>query len=661
MTTRVKVSPLRIRDRESKPVDDWVDIGRVRIHNRPRPWSRPPSPHLQGNPVGQIWERRQVVALSNPLTGLDQAIPMVVIGPDGVETVRQLRYQAGQSSEEAYLDRFLHVESPGPRGDNLTSPYVTYRASLMTDPPGTLWTGISIGGFLYHRLPDGRCVALTGYFTDPDVIPSVGNDDAASSSYWHGDFGGPGSDDGAPLLHWKMPQDLWIREEDSPDPIARGIYVVDTKNNRVTITTNVARTPKNPLGMKTRTYVDGLNDPCSIDIDLVKGRMYISERAGQKITAVDMRASNPNANKRTLAVIPGRPFSLRLTSRGNLTTVEYVAPRNLLDINSETGAVRVIRQCKNTQGQLNTKWLWHDTDRYGCWGPVDDSIVVQTGSYQHMSRIAYDGVEILDARGNSNEQFAPHRQGVLSIGPVRGTGDPIGHYPWAFSGSRHFDEWITTGMGSTGDRLWPSTLPGDPIRNDWSNTLYSLGRQVNQDDGFPLDPSFWPANGTAMWHFLGGLTREDVIRLPHADFNEFLRRSARGVVPHTNLSDAQCRGFRYLLWCNSDLIWQHGLKPAAMDAYAGAPPPPPPPPVGFQVGARIRVTNAVGGLNVRTGPGTSFPKVGPPQPNGNQGVLIAGPQPSIPGGLPWWNINYDNGSDGWSSQAYLEVVSEGAG
>ena len=42
MTTRVKVSPLRIRDRESKPVDDWVDIERIRIHNRPRPWSRPP-------------------------------------------------------------------------------------------------------------------------------------------------------------------------------------------------------------------------------------------------------------------------------------------------------------------------------------------------------------------------------------------------------------------------------------------------------------------------------------------------------------------------------------------------------------------------------------------------------------------------------------------
>lgn len=75
----------------------------------------------------------------------------------------------------------------------------------------------------------------------------------------------------------------------------------------------------------------------------------------------------------------------------------------------------------------------------------------------------------------------------------------------------------------------------------------------------------------------------------------------------------------------------------------------------FAVGDRVEVVKT-DALNVRTGPGTSYPKVGPPQDRGKQGVIVEGPKPSVPGGNPWPKINYDAGSDGWSSEAYLQAV-----
>jgi hypothetical protein len=81
----------------------------------------------------------------------------------------------------------------------------------------------------------------------------------------------------------------------------------------------------------------------------------------------------------------------------------------------------------------------------------------------------------------------------------------------------------------------------------------------------------------------------------------------------------------------------------------------PPPGPGFVIGARVKVVNS-NALNVRSGPGTSFPTVGPPQGLGKQGIIVEGPKPGVPGGDPWVKINYDTGTDGWSSTLYLQVV-----
>ena len=89
-------------------------------------------------------------------------------------------------------------------------------------------------------------------------------------------------------------------------------------------------------------------------------------------------------------------------------------------------------------------------------------------------------------------------------------------------------------------------------------------------------------------------------------------------------------------------------------------PAPSPAPTSYVIGARVQVvgTNA---LNVRSGPGTSFSKVGPPQRLNKLGTIVGGPSPGVPGGDPWVKVNYDTGTDGWSSTLYLHAVSPGSG
>ena len=98
-----------------------------------------------------------------------------------------------------------------------------------------------------------------------------------------------------------------------------------------------------------------------------------------------------------------------------------------------------------------------------------------------------------------------------------------------------------------------------------------------------------------------------------------------------------------------------GVDMAALTAAMAPPDSPPPPPSPYVIGARVAVvdTNA---LNVRSGPGTSFPTVGPPQGLGKVGTIVDGPSPGVPGGDPWVKVNYDTGTDGWSSTLDLDVV-----
>lgn len=79
---------------------------------------------------------------------------------------------------------------------------------------------------------------------------------------------------------------------------------------------------------------------------------------------------------------------------------------------------------------------------------------------------------------------------------------------------------------------------------------------------------------------------------------------------------------------------------------AGTPPPPPPPVSKFVIGDRVQAT---ADINVRSTPGGTLLYT---QPVGALGTVTSGPT-QTPNGVIWWEINYDNGTDGWSGEAYL--------
>jgi chitodextrinase len=76
-----------------------------------------------------------------------------------------------------------------------------------------------------------------------------------------------------------------------------------------------------------------------------------------------------------------------------------------------------------------------------------------------------------------------------------------------------------------------------------------------------------------------------------------------------------------------------------------------PGPASFALGARIQTTARI---NVRSSASTTGKVLGT-QPRGGTGTIISGPV--VANGYIWWNINYDNGVDGWSAQSYLSLVS----
>ncbi len=95
--------------------------------------------------------------------------------------------------------------------------------------------------------------------------------------------------------------------------------------------------------------------------------------------------------------------------------------------------------------------------------------------------------------------------------------------------------------------------------------------------------------------------------------------------------------------------------------FVGPEPPPPPqpqPPDKFVIGDRVEVSPAdgIGATGVRDTPGGTL--IGD-QPLGALGTVLDGPRVAgVNNGakIPWWQINYDSGTDGWSPEENLTKV-----
>ncbi|MFA6077285.1 MAG: dockerin type I domain-containing protein [Candidatus Paceibacterota bacterium] len=73
----------------------------------------------------------------------------------------------------------------------------------------------------------------------------------------------------------------------------------------------------------------------------------------------------------------------------------------------------------------------------------------------------------------------------------------------------------------------------------------------------------------------------------------------------------------------------------------------------FKTGDQIQVTN--GPVNIRSTPSTSGTLLGI-QATGNLGTIVSNVQNGVlADGHYWWNVNYDNGVDGWTAEEYLSV------
>lgn len=74
----------------------------------------------------------------------------------------------------------------------------------------------------------------------------------------------------------------------------------------------------------------------------------------------------------------------------------------------------------------------------------------------------------------------------------------------------------------------------------------------------------------------------------------------------------------------------------------------------FVIGSRIKTTDS---LNVRSGPGLSYDTAGATRTAGNTGTILSNPISAD--GFTWWEIQYDDGTRGWSQEKRLESVSIG--
>src|SRR3989344_653295 len=94
------------------------------------------------------------------------------------------------------------------------------------------------------------------------------------------------------------------------------------------------------------------------------------------------------------------------------------------------------------------------------------------------------------------------------------------------------------------------------------------------------------------------------------------------------------------------------ISPPPSPTPPPASPPPPPPSGAFAPGDRVRVNTTVNtSLNVRASGSTSA-AISCTQPSGSLGTVTVD-SPVTANGYTWWNINYDNGCDGWSAGNYL--------
>ena len=81
-------------------------------------------------------------------------------------------------------------------------------------------------------------------------------------------------------------------------------------------------------------------------------------------------------------------------------------------------------------------------------------------------------------------------------------------------------------------------------------------------------------------------------------------------------------------------------------------------PLKFDIGDTVQTTANV---NVRTGPGVSYPEISDPDypgyaPEGSTGVILDGPKSTEDDGYIWWKVDYDAGYTGWSAQDWLEIA-----
>lgn len=95
----------------------------------------------------------------------------------------------------------------------------------------------------------------------------------------------------------------------------------------------------------------------------------------------------------------------------------------------------------------------------------------------------------------------------------------------------------------------------------------------------------------------------------------------------------------------------------ALENPGGTPTNPGPISQKFIIGDRVEVATAsTSGLNTRASASTSASSLCT-QPDGNLGTIMSGPV--LANGYNWWQVNYDQGCDGWGAENYL--VKAGAG
>lgn len=493
---------------------DYIDPAKMLP---PIPWRIAPPPSCKGVEP-KAWDKWDIYGSTG---GLYSATPAIVDGK-----MVPIYTQFGNEIVPGVMPHLKnHPQRPGPRGVNISHPYITWHGHDHRDDAGAVvksphmpaWIGIGLDSVLHYAMYDGAINA-------PYKVKSLAGDYCHDFCYF--------------------------------EPDRKRFFVTGTgKGTLIEINRPVT---SDPSTWTERVVADGLGTASSVRC--TGSMLYVADSKNGLLVEV-----HPDTGaKRTVASIHGA-FWVDRFSNGDLCVATNSGQVSRV---STAGVVTFLFRVG-----ANHRWITCSVDREGTCGEVDTVLVI------HMIGSNVDFWRWRPSSGKVTNGFGVS-QGVATVGNVLKTQDVTGHYPWVAEYHPIYAMMLV--QGTSNPQPGVIAARANSVVNDpYDHFLYNKGRLVIFNGGtlspvangdYRTTPSF-----TAFMAFQGGsyvgCSLEHIGEMPPAKAAAFVRSGMIGTTPRPVAPDAM-RALLYAAWLGTQTYLLEG-KPfldrqfAALTAAGG--------------------------------------------------------------------------------------------